>query len=315
MVDSLQGIGYSLLASSIFMTLLLLYFGYFEYLMWRNSSSSGNKKKRTVNYFVILTLLASVAATCSTWINAICYLTIGLPSFSAGNALNIVDTILNLLGAAGHVYLLVLRTRGLFTTSLQLAKFMKILGFCFTVFLAFNIVVTISSLFPAQLITRNLHVLGIVFADGTIAMSVVLLAIDIASSFVFGRQVYQQHVSKVQLIQDDDTKIIANMGFAISSFSLVTCTLYALSQLLVVTMLNFNWIAYLISADIVVALWIIMKIRVDKLKKPVDSKQDDRTITRSKKYPEFKTSESSMGSGELLLSLKTYEMTLSSSGR
>jgi hypothetical protein len=251
----LMAISYVLLTVSILMTLLLLYFIWFELGVYR--ATHGKMKLK----FVILTLAASSAQICSSWINTYYYFN-NLPVFTLLNAPNAPDVILNILGAIGDVYLLILRIQGLLMTSILLSRLIKVLGICFSILCSLSIALTIT----AVVLQSGSTVFSILFSTSTVATGVVLLTLDIVSTFAFARLVYEQHsTTKEYIAGSEETKVISVIGIIICGVTLLNVVLFVSSSFANQHQRTL-WTAFVICGNCIAALWILMKIRIDTAK-------------------------------------------------
>jgi hypothetical protein len=237
---------------------LIGYFVVFEVQMYK--SSEGKMRMQ----FVLLTPFLSLTSTCSTWTNAIVYFKNGRTLL---NELNAPDTILNIMTAAAHVYLLYLRTQGLFATSVHLAKSMKILGIIFAFLSVFNvflgILVFLETVFPQI----NMGVTDWLFVSATIIMAFFLIMIDSISTYVFGKQVSKQNQIKQKLVRNEDMQIIARMGLSICILSITIFVFYTTSYASsTASFQDIGAAGFILTGNCIAGLWIIMKIRVDNLK-------------------------------------------------
>jgi hypothetical protein len=246
-----------LLTTAIAMTALVGYYVIFEVQMYKNSEG----KMRM--HFVVLTLFLSLTSTCSTWFNSTFYFIYGQTPL---NELNAPDTILNIMTATAHVYLLYLRTQGLFATSQNLAKLMKFLGFIFVILSAFNVSVGILVLLGTAVPELNIRVTNFLFVNGTVAMAFVLIMIDSISTYAFGKQVSEQKQMNQKFVQNQDMQIIAKMGLAICVLSITTFVFYTSSYIKSTGFQTLGAAGFILIENCIAGLWVIMKIRLDNLK-------------------------------------------------
>jgi hypothetical protein len=264
MVDAAQSevflvVSYVLLITAGIMTGMVGYFVFFEAQLYR---SSGGKMRTK---FVVLTLILGFTSTCSTWLNTFLYFKYGLEIL---NELNAPDTILNIFTASAHVYLLYLRTLGLFSTSPKLAKVLKFLGMCFGLLSTFSILVGVFVFVGMVAPQINQRTSNVLFFYGTLTMALCLILIDLISTFAFAKQVAKQSESKTQLVLLQDTQIIARMGLGICLLSVLTFVFYTFSYISQAA--NFQIISaagFILTGNCIAGLWIVMKIWVDSLRK------------------------------------------------
>jgi hypothetical protein len=135
-----------------------------------------------------------------------------------------------------------------------------------------------------------------------------LVLIDIISTFAFAKHVSEQKNSNLRHVQNDNTILIAKAGICICLQSLVTFSCYVSSR--VVERFSKPWIAiwvgYIACSNVVSALWIVLKIRIDRMNFLRENGRDKLTsIQLGKSYPGVKLDEFSAIRTESLLSSQT----------
>jgi hypothetical protein len=196
-----------------------------------------------------------------------------------------------LIACFAHIYLLYLRTKGIFEGNKHLMRFMKIMVRAIFVFSTLAMATGIGELIPnnpAFGTFRNLFSLS----SGLYALCTAM--VDIATSISFARYVHELSKGlKGQRFADRTTRstfIVARYGMIISPIAFASVVIYILERIQTDS-LNQEWIFVFTIWGLycVAILWTVMKLQLDRNNEDVESPKVKLTRQSLENHPHMKS--------------------------